>query len=73
VRLQRSTKTVEDIVTGGRTAFLGIANLAALEGGIPVVVDGKVLGAVGVSSLTPEQDAPIAQAAADALLSLLGR
>jgi glc operon protein GlcG len=73
VRLQRSTKTVEDLVTGGRTAFLGVANLAALEGGIPVIVDGKVLGAVGVSGLTPQQDAQIAQAAADNLLNLLAR
>jgi uncharacterized protein GlcG (DUF336 family) len=73
VRLQRSTKTAEDIVTGGRTAFLGVANLAALEGGIPVVVDGKVVGAVGVSGLTPPQDAQIAQAAADTLRSLTAR
>jgi uncharacterized protein GlcG (DUF336 family) len=73
VRLQRSTKTLEDIVTGGRTAFLGGANLTALEGGTPVVVDGKILGAIGVSGLSPEQDAPIAQVAADTLLKLLAR
>ena len=73
VRLQRTTKTAQDIVTGDRTAFLAGANLTALEGGIPVIVDGKIIGAVAVSGLTPQQDAQIAQAAADTLLNLVSR
>jgi uncharacterized protein GlcG (DUF336 family) len=39
-----------------------------LEGGLPIVVDGRVIGAVGVSGVTSQQDAQVAQAAIDALV-----
>jgi glc operon protein GlcG len=41
--------------------------LTPVEGGLPVVVDGKVIGAVGVSGLTSAQDGQVAQAGLDAL------
>ena len=73
VRLKRPTKAVEDVIAGGRTAFLSVPHLMALEGGIPIVVDGKVLGAVGVSGVTSQQDAQIAKAGLDAFMKLIGR
>jgi len=44
-----------------------------LEGGLPLVVDGKLVGAIGVSGVTAQQDGQIAKAGADALPKLLGR
>lgn len=44
-----------------------------LEGGLPIVVDGKVLGGVGVSGVTSQQDAQIAKAGVDAVMKMLGR
>ncbi len=49
-------------------AFLSIDDLMPLEGGIPIIVDGMVVGAIGVSGVTAAQDAQIAQAGIDALL-----
>jgi uncharacterized protein GlcG (DUF336 family) len=59
---RRPTKMFEDAIAGGRTAILGMPGVAPLEGGLPIVVDGKVIGAVGVSGLTSPQDAQVAQA-----------
>lgn len=66
-RFRRPTKALEDAVAGGRTALLAVEGLLPLEGGLPVVVDGKVIGAVGVSGVTSQQDAQVAQAALAAL------
>lgn len=64
---KRPTKALEDAVAGGRTALLGVAGLLPLEGGIPVTVDGQVIGAIGVSGVTSQQDAQVAQAGLAAL------
>jgi hypothetical protein len=48
---------------------LRLSGASVLEGGIPLIVDGKLIGAVGVSGVTSEQDAQIAQAGAEALTS----
>lgn len=50
-------------------AFLTVGDLMPLEGGIPIIVDGIVVGAIGVSGVTAAQDAQIAQAGIDALLN----
>lgn len=55
------------MVNNGRTAFVTAPLLASLEGGVPVVVDGQIIGAVGVSGLTGAQDAQVAKAAAAVL------
>ena len=60
---RRETKGYEEMVNNGRTAPL----LTSLEGGVPVVVDGQIIGAVGVSGLTGAQDAQVAKAAAAVL------
>ena len=60
---KRPTTALEDLVTGGRTVFLAIEGLLPLQGGVPVTVDGKVIGAVGVSGGTAVQDEQVAMAA----------
>ena len=64
---RRETKGYEEMVNGGRSAFLSAPLLTALEGGVPVLVDGQVVGAVGVSGVKAEQDAQVAKAAVAAL------
>ncbi|AJX35811.1 MULTISPECIES: GlcG/HbpS family heme-binding protein [pseudomallei group] len=59
---RRETKLYEDMINGGRTAFLSAPLAATLEGGVPVIVDGQVAGAVGVSGVQSGQDAQIAKA-----------
>ncbi len=67
-RLRRPTEEVEDNINQGRTAFV-TAGIAALRGGVPVRVNGQVVGAVGVAGLSKETDTGIANAAAAALKS----
>ncbi|MOA19165.1 hypothetical protein D3C78_1395250 [compost metagenome] len=55
------------MVNGGRSAFLSAPLLTSLEGGVPVLVDGQVVGAVGVSGVKAEQDAQVARAGAQCL------
>ena len=67
VAYKRPTKVFEEAVAGGRTAILGLPGAMPFEGGLPLVVDGKVIGAIGVSGVTAAQDGQIAKAGADAL------
>lgn len=59
---RRETKGYEDMVNAGRTAFVSAPLITSLEGGVPVLVDGQVVGAVGVSGVKAEQDAQVAKA-----------
>jgi glc operon protein GlcG len=65
-RLRRPTAEIEDNINQGRTAFV-TAGIAALRGGMPIRVNGEVVGAVGVAGLSKETDTAIADAAAAAL------
>jgi glc operon protein GlcG len=65
-RLQRPTAEIEDNINKGRTAFV-TAGIMALRGGMPVLVNGKVVGAVGIAGLSKETDTGIATAAAASL------
>jgi glc operon protein GlcG len=65
-RLQRSTAEIEDNINHGRTAFV-TASIPALRGGVPIRVNGTVVGAVGIAGLSKEIDAEIANTAAGAL------
>jgi glc operon protein GlcG len=67
VYFREPTKNLETEVAGGRTALLPIDGFMPLEGGVPLVVDGKVVGAVGVSGMTGAQDAQCAAAGAGTL------
>ena len=64
---RRESKTYEDMVNGGRTAFTTAPIVTALEGGVPLIADGHVVGAVGVSGMKPAEDSHIAKAGAAAL------
>ena len=68
VNLRRSTKKLDDALAGGASRLLAIEGLMPIAGGIPIIIDGKIIGAVGVSGVTPEQDDQAAQAGVDALL-----
>ena len=60
---RRESRLYEEMINGGRNAFLSVPVLSGmLEGGVPVVVDGQVVGAVGVSGVKPDQDSQIARA-----------
>jgi len=66
---RRESIGFEDMINGGRTAFLSAPVLAGmLEGGVPVMVEGQVVGAVGVSGVKADQDAQVAKAGAAAVL-----
>src|ERR1700730_1608091 len=67
-RLQRPTAEIEDSINQGRTAFV-TAQIMALRGGMPVRVNGEVVGAVGIAGSSKETDAEIARTAATALSS----
>lgn len=66
-RMKRPTKALEDAVAGGRNVLLAIDGLVPLEGGVPVTIDGRIIGAVGVSGVTSQQDAQVAMAGIAAL------
>ena len=61
-RLHRPTKALEDGITGGRVALLSVPDMLSLEGGVPIRVDGRVVGAIGVSGMTSVQDGEVAAA-----------
>ena len=68
VALRRPTKALQEFIAqGGANLRLLSLGYSVLEGGIPIVVGGKIIGAVGVSGVTSQQDAQIAQAGIDAL------
>jgi len=65
---QRETKIYEDIINGGRYAFLSAPLVQGmLEGGVPIMKDGVCLGAVGVSGVKSPEDAQIAKAGISAI------
>lgn len=64
---RRSTKALEDGVAGGRNALLSLPDMVLIEGGLPIVVGGKIIGAVGVSGGSSPQDGQAAKAGLDAL------
>ncbi|MBM4073948.1 MAG: heme-binding protein [Planctomycetes bacterium] len=64
---RRATKVFEDAIAGGRTAILGLDGALPLEGGLPLMLSGQLIGAIGVSGVTSQQDGVIAKAGADLL------
>src|SRR5215813_14499876 len=64
---RRPSKVFEDQVKNGRVSALALPGAAALQGGIPIVHRGRVIGAIGVSGNTPQEDEDIAKVAAGVL------
>ncbi len=64
---RRPSRVFEEQIKNGRVAALALADATPLQGGVPVVMDGKVVGAVGVSGDSPQADEEIAMAGAKAI------
>ena len=70
---KRPTRLLEEAVNNGRFAFLSIAQgMAILQGGVPIEIEGQVLGAIGVSGVKASDDEVVALAGVNALKAALG-
>jgi glc operon protein GlcG len=67
ISFKRPTKAYEDMVAGGRTAILGVPGVVPIEGGLPLLIDGQFIGAIGVSGGTAQQDGQVAKMAVEAM------
>ena len=59
---KRPTKAMEDAVAGGRAVVMRLPGALPVEGGLPITVDGRIIGGIGVSGVQSVQDAQIARA-----------
>jgi uncharacterized protein GlcG (DUF336 family) len=59
---RRPTKAFEDGIAKGRTALLGLRGATPIEGGLPIMVNGRVIGGIGVSGANSDEDAAAAVA-----------
>jgi len=73
IGFKRPSKTFEEGVAGGRSVLLALPGAVPLEGGLPLAVDGEMIGAIGVSGVTSQQDGMIAQAGVDGFVSIVGK
>lgn len=64
---RRASKEFEENIAGGRVAVLGLPGATPIEGGLPIVVGGKMIGAIGVSGVSSAQDGMVAKAGLEAL------
>ncbi len=64
---KRPTKVFEDAIAGGRNALIALHGALPLEGGLPIMVGGQLVGAIGVSGVKSTEDGQIAKAGADSL------
>jgi glc operon protein GlcG len=66
---KRPSKVLDDAISGGGAGlrFLALKDIVPLEGGLPIVADGKIIGAIGVSGVLSAQDSQVARAGADGL------
>ncbi|MGP0093181.1 MAG: GlcG/HbpS family heme-binding protein [Xanthobacteraceae bacterium] len=68
VEFRRPTKALEDAVAGGGVGLRVLTFGASVaEGGVPIIADGKIIGAIGVSGVASHQDGQVAKAGADAV------
>ncbi len=64
---KRPTKVFEDAIAGGRNAIIALDGTLPLEGGLPLTYQGQIVGAIGVSGVTSQQDGQIAKAGVESL------
>jgi len=64
---RRPSKEFEDQIRGGRIAALALPGATPLQGGVPIIFEGKVIGAIGVSGETPAQDEELAKVGASVI------
>lgn len=67
-RFRRPTRSLDSTIAAGRTHLLVIDGLVPFEGGLPIEVDGRVIGAIGVSGATSQQDGIVAKAGVAAVV-----
>lgn len=70
IKFKRPSKAFEDAVAGGRQVVMRLPGALPVEGGIPLTVGGRMIGAIGVSGVQSNQDGQIAKAGADAAASM---
>lgn len=63
LRFKRPSKTFEEAVVAGRNAILSLPDVVPIEGGIPITVNGAIVGAIGISGAKSAEDGVIAEAA----------
>lgn len=68
-RFKRPTKALQDALAAGGAGlrFLALEGAVPVEGGLPIIADGKIVGAIGVSGGTSDQDGQCAKAGADSI------
>ena len=64
IMYKRPTKALEDLIAKGTLTYLTLDGIMAIEGGVPILQDGKIIGAIGVSGGSPAQDGQVAGAGA---------
>ena len=67
MRYQRASRLLEEAVVGGRTSLIAVQGITPLQGAVPLIYDGQINGAIGVSGVLPTQDEQVAMAGADVL------
>lgn len=70
MRYKRPTRALEEAVAGGRTALVAVEGITPLQGAVPLVYSGNIVGAIGVSGVLPSQDEEIAAAGASLLAAM---
>jgi glc operon protein GlcG len=73
IGFKRPSKVFEEGVAKGRNVLLALPGAVPLEGGLPLVIDGEMIGAIGISGVTAEQDGQIAAAGAEALSRIVSQ
>jgi uncharacterized protein GlcG (DUF336 family) len=64
---RRPTKMLEDTVLSGRVHMMSLPGITSVEGGLPITVDGEIVGSIGVSGVQSSQDGQVAAAGAAAM------
>ncbi len=68
---KRPSKALAEAVAAGKTGMMGLPGAVAVEGGLPLFVDGDIVGAIGISGVMSNQDGVVAQAGVDALAAIV--
>jgi uncharacterized protein GlcG (DUF336 family) len=69
VQFKRPTKAFAEAYAGGATALTALPGVLPYDGGVPIIIDGHIVGAIGASGASPEQDGAIATAGVNAILA----
>jgi glc operon protein GlcG len=64
LRFKRPTKALEDTILAGRVHMMSLPGITSVEGGLPIIVDGEIVGSIGVSGVQSSQDGQVAAAGA---------